>query len=30
MVKYFDGKYPTETPTQIINKYENKLSESEK
>ena len=26
----FDGKYPTETPTQIINKYENKLSESEK
>ena len=26
----FDGKYPTETPKQIINKYENKLSESEK
>ena len=26
----FDGKYPTETPKAIINKYENKLSESEK
>ncbi len=26
----FDGNYPTETPKMIINKYENKLSESEK
>ena len=26
----FDGKYPTETPIAIKNKYENKLSESEK
>jgi amidophosphoribosyltransferase len=26
----FDGKYPTETPKAIVNKYENKLSESEK
>ncbi|MBQ7226404.1 MAG: amidophosphoribosyltransferase [Clostridia bacterium] len=25
----FDGKYPTETPVMIRNKYENKLSESE-
>lgn len=25
----FDGKYPTETPIMIKNKYENKLSESE-
>ena len=25
----FDGKYPTETPVMIKNKYENKLSESE-
>lgn len=25
----FDGKYPTETPTMIKNKYENKISESE-
>ena len=26
----FDGNYPTETPITIVNKYENKLSESEK
>lgn len=26
----FDGNYPTETPIMIIDKYENKLSESEK
>ncbi len=26
----FDGNYPTETPKMILNKYENKLSESEK
>ena len=26
----FDGNYPTETPTMVKNKYENKLSESEK
>ena len=26
----FDGNYPTETPVTIVNKYENKLSESEK
>ncbi len=26
----FDGNYPTETPIAIYNKYENKLSESEK
>ncbi|MBO5379885.1 MAG: amidophosphoribosyltransferase [Clostridia bacterium] len=25
----FDGNYPTETPKMIVNKYENKLSESE-
>ncbi len=25
----FDGNYPTETPTMVKNKYENKLSESE-